>query len=135
MKSVQLCLYLRFVELYLNDYGDDFMIMIMKKTSYDAVYDQPYISVPKTSEFQSGPRVVKKVLNTQSYQYLWLTIWFHTSKSKEMLKKTKSLILLYKIGSKAQKWLKIAKKTDHSIAICSFFWMVYFLKFKKILNP
>ena len=55
------------MELDLNDYGDDFMIMIMKKTSYDAVYDQPYISVPKTSEFQSGPRVVKKVLNTQCY--------------------------------------------------------------------
>ena len=28
----------------------------------DAVQDQPYISVPKTSEFQSGPRVVKMVL-------------------------------------------------------------------------
>ena len=28
-------------------------------SSYDAVQDQPYISVPKTSEFQSCPRVVK----------------------------------------------------------------------------
>ena len=26
---------------------------------YDAVKDQPYISVPKTSEFKCGPRVVK----------------------------------------------------------------------------
>ena len=42
--------------------------------AYDAVLDQPYISVPKTSEFQSGPRVVKKVLNTQCYQYLWLSM-------------------------------------------------------------
>ena len=84
MKSVQLCLYLRFMELDLNDYGDDFMIMIMKKTSYDAFYDQPYISVPKTSEFQSGPRVVKKVLNTQCYHYLWLTMWFHTKTSQEL---------------------------------------------------
>ena len=42
--------------------------------AYDAVYDQPYISVPKTSEFKSGPRVVKMVLNTQCYQYLWLTM-------------------------------------------------------------
>ena len=41
---------------------------------YDAVRDQPYISVPKTSEFESGPRVVKMVLNTQCYQYLWLTM-------------------------------------------------------------
>ena len=37
---------------------------------YDAVHNQPYISVPKTSEFQSDPRVVKMVLNTQCYQYL-----------------------------------------------------------------
>ena len=37
MKSVQLCFYLRLMELDFNDYGDDFMIMIMKKTSYDAV--------------------------------------------------------------------------------------------------
>ena len=43
-------------------------------SSYDAVQDQPYISVPKTSEFQSCPRVVKMVLNTQYYQYLWLTM-------------------------------------------------------------
>ena len=41
---------------------------------YDAVRDQPYISVPKTSEFESGPRVVKMVLNTQCYQYLWLSM-------------------------------------------------------------
>ena len=66
--------------------------------TYDAVLDQPYLSVPKTSEFESGPRVVKLVLNTQCYQYLWLT-----KKSKEMLKKTKSLILLCKFGPQAQK--------------------------------
>ena len=43
------------------------------------------------------------------YQYLWLTMWFHTNKSKEMLKKpkTKSLILLYMFGSRAQKWRKL----------------------------
>ena len=32
---------------------------------YDAMKDQPYISVLKISEFESGPRVVKMVLNTQ----------------------------------------------------------------------
>ena len=41
---------------------------------YDAMKEQPYISVLKTSEFQSGPRVVKMVLNTQCYLYLWLTM-------------------------------------------------------------
>ena len=41
---------------------------------YDAMKDQPYISVLKISEFESGPRVVKMVLNTQCYQYQWLTM-------------------------------------------------------------
>ena len=39
------------------------IIMMMTVFTYDAVLDQPYISVPKTSEFKSGPRVVKMVLN------------------------------------------------------------------------
>ena len=49
-------------------------------------------------------------------------------KSKEMLKKPKSLILRCKFGARALKWPKIAEKTDHSIAIYSFFCigMVYF---------
>ena len=34
------------------------IIMMMTVFTYDAVLDQPYISVPKTSEFKSGPRVV-----------------------------------------------------------------------------
>ena len=48
-------------------------------------------------------------------------------KSKETLKKSKSLILQCKFGSRAQKWPKIAKKTDHLIAIYSIFCigMVY----------
>ena len=48
--------------------------------------------------------------------------------SKETLKQSKSLILLCKFGSRAQKLPKIAKKTDHSIAIYSIFCigMVYF---------
>ena len=62
-------------------------------------------------------------LNTQYYQYLCLKVWFHTKKSKGTLKKTKSLILQCKFGSWAQKWPKIAKKTDHSIAICSIFFI------------
>ena len=92
-------------------------------SAYDALQDKPYISVPKKSQFQSGPRVVKIVLNTQCYLYLWLTMWFHAKKSKETLKNSKSLILQCKFGSRAQKWPKIAKKKmDHSIAIYSFFW-------------
>ena len=43
-------------------------------------------------------------------------------KSKETLKKPKSLLLQYKFGSWAQKWPKIAKKKpNHSIAMYSIF--------------
>ena len=104
MKSEQLCFYLILMELDFNDYGDDFMIMIMKKTSYDAVYDQPYISVPKTSEFQSGPKVVKK---GSKHPMLSLSMAYNVisckKKSKETLKNSKSLILQCKFGSRAQK--------------------------------
>ena len=49
-------------------------------------------------------------------------------KSEETLKKSKSPILQCKFASRAQKWPKNAKKTDHSIAIYSIFCigMVYF---------
>ena len=47
------------------------------------------------SEFESGPVVVKMVLNTQRYLYL-STMWFHAKKFKETLKKSKLPILLYK---------------------------------------
>ena len=84
--------------------------------------------VAQRPDFKSALRVVKMVLNTQCYQYLWLSMWFHAKKSKETLKNSKSLILQCKFGSRAQKWPKIAKKTDHSIAIYSIFCigMVYF---------
>ena len=95
---------------------------------YDAVSDLMHNWVPQRPDFKSALRVVKMVLNTQCYQYLWLTMWFHAKKSKETLKNSKSLILQCKFGSRAQKWPKIAKKTDHSIAIYSIFCigMVYF---------
>ena len=92
------------------------------------VSDLMYNWVAQRPDFKSAVRVVKMVLNTQCYQYLWLTMWFHAKKSKETLKNSKSLILQCKFGSRAQKWPKIAKKTDHSIAIYSIFCigMVYF---------
>ena len=56
-------------------------------------------------------------------------------KSKETLKKSNSPISVCKFGSRAQKWWKIAKKTDHSIAIYSIFCigMVYFKCY--LVNP
>ena len=82
-------------------------------TSYDAVSDLMHNWVPQRPDVKSALRVVKMVLNTQCYQYLWLSMWFHAKKSKETLKNSKSLILQCKFGSRAQKWPKIAQKTDH----------------------
>ena len=53
-----------------------------------------YNWVAQRRDFKSALRVVKMVLNTQCYLYLWLTVWFHAKKSKETPKKSKSLILL-----------------------------------------
>ena len=94
----------------------------------DAVSDLMHNWVAQRPAFKNAVRVIKKVQNTQCYQYLWLTMWFHAEKLKETLKKSKSLILQCKFGSQAQKWPKIAKKTDHSIAIGSILCigMVYF---------
>ena len=83
------------------------------QNSYDAVSDLMHNWVPQRPDFKSALRVVEMVLNTQCYQYLWLTMWFHAKKSKETLKNSKSLILQCKFGSRAQKWPKIAKKTGH----------------------
>ena len=47
-----------------------------------------------------------------------------------MLKKTKSLILLYKIGWKAQKWLKIAKKNRSLNRNLLIFFDMYGIFFK-----
>ena len=77
---------------------------------YDAVSDLMHNWVAQTPDFKSALRVIKMVLNTQCYQYLWLAMWFHAKKSEETLKKSKSLILQCKFGSRPQKWPKIAKK-------------------------
>ena len=78
--------------------------------AYDEVSDRMYNWVAERPDFKSALRVVKMVLNTQCYQYLWLKMWFHAKKSKETLKQSKSLIVLCKFGSRPQKWPKIAKK-------------------------
>ena len=41
------------------------------------VSDLMYIRVAQRPDFKSAVRVVKMVLNTQCYQYLWLTMWYH----------------------------------------------------------
>ena len=79
-----------------------------------------------TYQSQKPPnlKVVKRVLNTQCYQYLLLTMWFHAKKSKETLKKSKSLILQCKFGARAQKWPKIAKKRITQSRFAQFFLSV-----------
>ena len=50
---------------------------------YDAVSDLMHNWVAKRPDFRSALRVVKMVLNTQCYQYLWLTMWFHAKNRKK----------------------------------------------------
>ena len=71
--------------------------------------------VAQRPDFKSALRVVKMVLNTQCYQYLWLTMWFHAKKSKETLKKSNWLILLCNFCSSPQMWPKNTKKSDPTI--------------------
>ena len=78
-------------------------LTIFGATKYDAVSDLMHNWGPQRPDFKSALRVVKMVLNTQCYQYLWLSMWFHAKKSKETLKNSKSLILQCKFGSRAQK--------------------------------
>ena len=85
----------------------------VQNSENDEGSDLMYNWVAQRPDFKSALRVVKMVLNTQCYQYLWLTMWFHAKKLKETLKNSKSLILQCKFGSRAQKWPKIVKKTDH----------------------
>ena len=88
---------------------------------YDAVSDLMHNCVAQTPDFKSTLIVVKMVLNTQCYQHLWLTMWFHTKESKETLKKPKSLILQCKFGSRDQKWPKTTKKRITQSRFTQFF--------------
>ena len=109
---------------------------------YMATYQIQYrtrckINLTFQSQKPSNLKVVlKMVLNTTCYQYLWMKMWFHAKQSKETLKKPKSLILPYKFGSRAQKWLKNAKQKDDSITIYSIFCigMVYIFRCL-LVNP
>ena len=65
-------------------------------------------------------------INMLKQIYIYIYIYglkcdFMQKNRKKHKKKSNSLILLCKFGSRAQKWGKIAKKTDHSIAIFSIF--------------
>ena len=73
-KSTQLSLYC------------DRRIRLLMLDANDAVSDLMHNWVAQRPDFKSTLRVVKMVLNTQCYQYLWLTVWFHANKSKETLK-------------------------------------------------
>ena len=46
--------------------------------------------VAQRPDFKSAVRVVIMVLNTQCYQYLWLTMWFHAKKSRKKHSKTQN---------------------------------------------
>ena len=86
---------------------------------YDKVASVPESWVRWRSNFQSGSRVLKKVLWTFSYQYLWPTMWSHAENWLKTIEFWKLLNSLYNLGSRAQKSPKIPqKKTDHSSKNC-----------------
>ena len=60
--------------------------MIEDLSTKDEVSDLGYNWVAQGPDFKSALSVVKMFLNTQCYQYLWLSMWFHAKKSKETLK-------------------------------------------------
>ena len=64
-------------------------LTITQASTFDAVSDLMHNWVAQRSDFKSALRVVKMVLNTQCYQYLWLTMWFHAKKIERNTKKIK----------------------------------------------
>ena len=52
-----------------------------KNRQKNAVSDLMHNWVAQRPDIKSALRVVKMVLNTQCYQYLWLTMWFHAKSS------------------------------------------------------
>ena len=106
------------------DAGPDDIILWWHQ--YDAVSDLMHNWVAQTLDFKSALRVVRMVLNTQCYQYLWLAMWFHVKKSEETLKKSKSPILKCKFGFRAQKWSKIPPNNRSlNRGLLNFLWVWY----------
>ena len=79
-------------------------------TRYDSFSDVPESWVWWRADFQSGPRVLKKVFWTFSYLYLWHKMWFHAKKLLKTLKFWKSLNSLCKSGSRPQQSPKKSPK-------------------------
>ena len=91
---------------------------ITTKSSYDEVSDLGYDWCSQRPDFKSALRLVKAVLNNQCYLYLWLPLWFPAKKST----KTKSLISLYKFGSRSQKSPKPVKKKITQLRSAPYFF-------------
>ena len=93
----------------------------------DAMQDQPYNSVPKTSKLQSGPTasVIKMVLNTQCDLYLWLTMWFHAKKIKRNTQKTKIADFTMKWVKMENRWQKFYPPADSDRRDKSHLWWLY----------
>ena len=63
--------------------------MIEDLSTKDEVSDLGYNLVAQGPDFKSALRVIKMVLNTQCYQYLWFTMWFHAKKVERNTQKLK----------------------------------------------
>ena len=54
--------------------------LVHSRNWYESFATVGEIRVYQRADFQSGSRVLKKVLWTLSYLYLWHTMWFHAKK-------------------------------------------------------
>ena len=67
---------------------------------YDKLSDVAKTRVQWRSNFQSGSRVLKRVLWTFSYLYLWHTIWFNAKKCSNFENRQFGPIIIYRISGK-----------------------------------
>ena len=80
-----------------------------------------------TIELHRDPisKVVKMVLNTQCYQYLWLTMWFHAKKIKRNTQKTKIADFTMKWVKMENRWQKFYPPADSDRRDKSHLWWLY----------
>ena len=80
--------------------------------------------VPQRPDFKSALRVVKMFLNTQCYQYLWLTMWFHAKNQKKRSKNENCSIAHIARSSERKQWKK-CKQCKLCKQFCQFRWRCY----------
>ena len=99
--------------------GDTFfdkrlLLLTSRQSAKKVVSDLMYNWVAQRPAFKNAVRVIKKVQNTQCYQYLWLTMWFHAKKLKETLKNQNRWYCYVNLAPELRNDEKFPKKPDQS---------------------